>query len=479
MVDVTPTPNFGLGINPEFSNGVGYANDTFSPNSVNNPLNPTNAAENSATPLERFGPAANSNNANAPSSSTTSNPAFNQNALSLASQAAQHSGLAGNTLGTLTSDINNIGSSWFGFSPGTSSIASAANPASSSGALGQIAGFFNTADTSVAAASDAAANALGTGTFVNAAGDSVAAGTPGAIELTGNQAASLAASGAASPGFLGGITLSGALTAAGLGAVGGGMLASALGENPTGGSIGGGIGAVAGFAVGGPIGAVVGGIGGSLFGGMFGNNTPPTSDTTTTSNISSTGGLQNTTTASKNPSSGTDAFTASAQENFASIAGAANTALGIQFNPEVQFVGGDSTRHGGPFIGVSDSKTGQDTGAIYFNPQDPASTQQAYAQALSAAASFSGYQDTSKLTDWYNNTYVNSNNGATNIAPSLPNNPNANQSASTWNNFITQYAANQNANAAPTQTTVGGKPVTSYQIQGTTNANASPAPAAA
>lgn len=65
-------------------------------------------------------------------------------------------------------------------------------------------------------------------------------------------------------------SLSSVLGAAGIGAVGGSLLASLTGGNQVGSSIGGGAGATIGMIAGGPIGGVVGGLAGSLLGGLVG-----------------------------------------------------------------------------------------------------------------------------------------------------------------------------------------------------------------
>ena len=69
-------------------------------------------------------------------------------------------------------------------------------------------------------------------------------------------------------------TLTSTLGAAGLGALGGTLLAGITGGNKTGGAIGGGLGAGIGFAVGGPLGGLIGGAGGSLLGGLLGSTKP-------------------------------------------------------------------------------------------------------------------------------------------------------------------------------------------------------------
>jgi len=119
---------------------------------------------------------------------------------------------------------------------------------------------------------------------VTSAIDKIGAGlgfaTPGGA-ITGAEAA--AAGGAlsntalsSSSGFFGSsATLSGTLGAAGLGALGGGLVARLFGGNQTTGSIGGGLGAGIGFAVGGPIGGIIGGLGGGALGGLLGGGQSP------------------------------------------------------------------------------------------------------------------------------------------------------------------------------------------------------------
>jgi len=92
---------------------------------------------------------------------------------------------------------------------------------------------------------------------------------PAPGSLTGAAAAHAGA--AAQSGIFGtSATLSGTLGAAGLGALGGGLLASFTGGNQIGGSIGGALGSAAGFMIGGPVGGLIGGAAGGLLGGMFG-----------------------------------------------------------------------------------------------------------------------------------------------------------------------------------------------------------------
>lgn len=116
-------------------------------------------------------------------------------------------------------------------------------------------------------------NAFGEGLGF-AAGNVGAGGTLlGGAGPAGGLANTAAAAGQASGAFTS-ATLSGVLGAAGIGAFGGGMLASLTGGNQVGGSIGGGLGAAAGFALGGPVGALIGGAAGGFLGGLFGGGGP-------------------------------------------------------------------------------------------------------------------------------------------------------------------------------------------------------------
>ncbi|MBW8034225.1 MAG: hypothetical protein FVQ79_00730 [Planctomycetes bacterium] len=74
------------------------------------------------------------------------------------------------------------------------------------------------------------------------------------------------------PGIFGNAGLSGILGAAGLGALGGGLISNLLGGSSTTGSLLGGGGAALGFALGGPVGGVIGSVAGGIFGGLFGED---------------------------------------------------------------------------------------------------------------------------------------------------------------------------------------------------------------
>lgn len=165
-----------------------------------------------------------------------------------------------NNLTGAGSEVNSLGNQYLGFAAGTSGA----------GAASTISGFSG-------ATLGGAPSASGFGGFEGA---SLAGNTASTTGFGGFGGASLSAGSA--PAWTG-ATFGATLGAAGLGYLGGGLLANALGENATGGSIGGAAGAGIGFAVGGPVGALVGGVAGAVFGGMFGNNSP--ADQTATNGI--------------------------------------------------------------------------------------------------------------------------------------------------------------------------------------------------
>lgn len=452
--------NYGLyGLNPSTSSNVGYAQNLTQPFGNTNPNSNLMATGQVQAPqVQSFNQNQTTNQGSSGSGSNASG--LNPNAVTnLASTAAQHGLSTTGPLQNLENTINNFGAENLGFANQTSIAATQA------GLTG----------------SDAAA--LGsTGNFVNAAGDSVAAnalpwstdavagqiGADGSTIATGAVAQG-AADAATSGSLFGTATLSGTLGAAGLGAIGGGILAHALGENSTGGSVGGAIGAAAGYALGGagaaalglelgsfagPVGAIVGGIGGAIFGGLFGNSSPGTNASGEGGSLTASGALSGVATGGKNPNSTSSSTVSTATQNFSSLAEAANTQLGIQFSPDVHFQANYSSKHGGTNINVS-GPNGQSSGPISFNPQDASSSQQAYLQALTLAAQYSGYTNTNQINSWYQQTYINSNAGASNLPPTLPNNPNASAGTTSFQQFLTNYKAQQNANAAPTQTTIG------------------------
>lgn len=350
---------------------------------------------------------------------------------------------------------------------GTSSFVDAAGDSVASGTPGAIAqgGNADIANMFAAASSESSASAgLGTASFVDSAGDSVAAGTPGAI-ATGDSAAEA--------GSLTSTTLTGILGEAGIGALEGGLLTKLTGGNSIGGSIGGALGGAAGGIAGGAaaiggafattelgaaigsfipipiLGTLAGGLIGGAIGGLFGNSSPPTNASGGGGTLTATGGLTDTGTDSKNPNAYSTGYVGAQFTNFSNAATAASTALNLKFSPDVQFHANYSSKHGGANISVTDSVTGQQTGAISFDPSSQTSVQAAYQQALDAAANYSGTTDTTNLDNWYNNTYVNNNttgNFTPQAAPSIPTN-------STFAAYVAQQQGQPNATNGTTTPT--------------------------
>ncbi len=113
---------------------------------------------------------------------------------------------------------------------------------------------------------------LGAGAFLGGGGATLASAFP---SLFGAGGASLTAlgggSGAGALAGFGGASLAGIAGAAGLGLLGGSIIAPMVGLNATGGGLGAGLGAGLGFIAGGPVGAVAGGVLGGVGGGLLGN----------------------------------------------------------------------------------------------------------------------------------------------------------------------------------------------------------------
>ncbi len=249
-------------------------------------------------------------------------------------------------------------------------------------------------------------------------------------------------SGAASAGSLTGASLSGVLGAAGLGALGGGILAHALGENSTGGSIGGAIGAGIGMALFGPLGAVGGGALGSVVGGLFGNNTAPTSAAEGAYTLSPDGSVKLSGQGAKNAGS-YSGYPSSIATALNSQFSNAEKTMGITFD-KTDFRAGVNTKYspsGQPgYIEVGGKEFG-------FAPGNMQSQTDAVNQAVIYMAQKNGA--TPEQIANYNNS---SQSNLQAMAPSLPNNPKGNEEQSSWNNFLNNFKAQQNANAAPTPT---------------------------
>ncbi len=293
---------------------------------------------------------------------------------------------------------------------------------------------------------------------INSFGESIGFGSGAAAIPSGLSAAETGfltsaqtAAGVGNAGAFTGATLSGTLGAAGLGFVGGGILANALGENSTGGSIGGGIGAGIGFAVGGPIGALVGGIGGSVFGGMFGNNTPSTKMADFGGNLNKDGTYGGINLISYK--GGDKGLATQLGQGISPILQAASSSLGINFNDKVGIQAGYNTLHsGGPtpyYINLNtnddEARKSMNGTRYFFDPNDKASKDDAYYNVLVNAAAISGYTDTAALKQFYDRYTSGLPTAAT--PPVVPNNPNS-SGPTDWQKYLQNYQEQQNANAA-------------------------------
>lgn len=220
--------------------------------------------------------------------------------------------------------------------------------------------------------------------------------------------------GANAGGELTSASLGGVLGGAGLGAGIGsvyGMLTGKTGAQATNADIGGALGGAGGAVLGAElgsvipgIGTVIGGVAGSIIGGLFGPGAG-TSDSGQAGTLMANGGIDpnSVITGGKNPSSGTQSFVSSANNQFSSLSQSASSALGIKFNTSLDFNAQDSTLHGGPWIAVQPASgyARDGTGQISINPTDAGSVASAYYQALTYAANQSGYTDTNALYSWF------------------------------------------------------------------------------
>lgn len=113
---------------------------------------------------------------------------------------------------------------------------------------------------------------LGAGAFLGGGGATLASTFPSVFGAGGASLTALGGgSGAGALAGFGGASLAGIAGAAGLGILGGSIIAPMVGLNATGGGLGAGLGAGLGFIAGGPIGAVAGGVLGGVGGGLLGN----------------------------------------------------------------------------------------------------------------------------------------------------------------------------------------------------------------
>lgn len=308
------------------------------------------------------------------------------------------------------------------------------------------------------AAADAAATPGGISTLVTASGEPISAA--GAITSA---------------------SLSSVLGAAGIGAMAGGFLASAIGENSVGGSIGGGLGAGIGEAFGasaaaalginlgmfaGPLGAVAGGVLGAVVGGLFGN-TKPTDGTEISSLNPATGQYQyqaGTSDQGSKFSQANQTLTSNAGQ------GAQNLSSfllknGATVNPNA---GGDlslvfkvGSRDGYQVLQASDASKGQ------LSPVSNAGENQAQFYTNVAQATMAQYNIPPALQSQLNSMNLNSffgqggstqASGGTTVTPSTSNVPTLGSktaSSGSFANFVQQYNSNgNNAPAASQQSSV-------------------------
>lgn len=241
-------------------------------------------------------------------------------------------------------------------------------------------------------------------------------------------------SGASTAGSLSTATLGQTLGAAGIGAFAGNFLGK-IGGNSTGGSIGGAIGAGIGMAFG-PPGAILGGLIGGIGGGFFGSKSKPTQADTYYTFMAPDGTLSYRDSGSKNPGQFAG-FGKSIADEFGQLSSSLSKDLGIQFEKDSRFSSGISTLHGGAY--VTDNKTNQ----IFFDYKDEASKRNAYLEALKKSAQNSGYTNMEAIDKWFQSKSMNGGRGTPNIAPATT------PPASQFKQFVEQYKAQQNANAAP------------------------------
>lgn len=272
--------------------------------------------------------------------------------------------------------------------------------------------------------------------------------------------AGMTTSAAAADGSLGAssVSLGGILGGAAFGAGVGGFLNS---KNPVNGMIGGALGGAlgaatgitSGIAMGATLGSIVPGLGtviGAVVGGLgsrlFGNKTAPTTADAFATHVDSTGALTNPSYTSKNAGNSAG-YAQNEAESFSKVLSQASKDLGINFNKDVELEGGYNSKYsGGPQPGYLRVFNGNTPSAYFIDPNDTASQSTAFKSALQNVASQSGYTNMDALNAWFDK--YNPNAAAPTAATSLIPNA-APQGPSPFEQFLTQYKANQNANAAP------------------------------
>lgn len=309
---------------------------------------------------------------------------------------------------------------------------------------------------------------LGTGAADTIGGlntSALSAGTEGlsdSLTSTGFGADTLTDAGTEAAGLTA-TSLSSILGSAGIGAIGGGLLASLTGGNTTNGTIGGAIGgAVGSAAMGTTLGAAIGsfipipGIGtilgsavGGLLGSAFGPSEPPSQASGYGGTLTATGGISN-------PTQGTRNSTAAPSQNALSgltdMTQQAAKDLGINFNTDLVIGAATSDKHPGPgghsALEVNDPNTGYDSGKIFYEESDPVSKAAAYKQAFMLAAQQSGYTDQAALDKWYSS--YDPSKGASTGAFNPPSAPTIPTTGSSFAQFMTnKQGTPTNGNATP------------------------------
>lgn len=269
-------------------------------------------------------------------------------------------------------------------------------------------------------------------------------------------------------GALGATSLSGVLQGAAFGAGIGGLLNS---KNPVAGMIGGGLGgAVGSVALGGlttgigaalggtqmgaaigsilpGVGTVIGAVAGGLLSKAFGGKKPATKASSFAADaLNPDGTFVNARVGSKGLGS---EYGQQAQQEFGSLLTGASKALGIKFSNTTSFNSGINTlRSGGPQPGyievMGDGVAGPGTNktAFFYDPNDQKAKNEAYKQALTLAASRSGYTDTAKIDEYFKNPTSANQSNSIKVAPKQ-------SGPSQFEQFVINYKAQQNANAAP------------------------------
>lgn len=264
----------------------------------------------------------------------------------------------------------------------------------------------------------------------------------------------------ASTGAATGLTsasLSGTLGAAGLGYMGGGVIAHALGLNEKTGSIGGALGAGVGYAGGGaaasalglqlgaaagPIGAIVGGIAGAVFGGALGGK-PKVKASQFVGGIGNSADIGSFSYASKSID---NSYAESLSKDLETEWNKAKGILGLTQTQQNSIFGGvnDKYRHGGFFdVMTPDNQVLQ---SYSFDPNDAKGKKAAIQDVVSYIAKLNGVSDDLISKYRTNQNGIDANTSVKDIEPYLP--MQSSNQPTAWQKYLTDYTAQQNANAA-------------------------------